>query len=209
MKLSALTLVVLLLSACVTPGGLNSGYVASNAGQVVIGIGAAVGTRYMSYQLYYRDTLNPDNTGDFAWVQDVPFRSKKPEYDNDSERGVVVVHSLPPGDYEIFNFAVSQTLGTGIRRHVSSADFSIPFSVVEGQTTYLGNYQANNVRGRSLIGIPLNAGAVFAVRDTSDRDIDIAAQKGSRTSIDDNQTLDSGQLPAPLFVSSFPIAVDD
>ena len=209
MKTGTLVFFLLLLNACASTGGLNSEYTAPDAGKVVIGIGAATGTRYMSYQLYYRDKNDPKSEGDFIWTQDVPFRSQKPEYQDDKERGVVVVHSLPEGEYEIFNFAVSQNLGTGSARHKAEEDFSIPFSVVQGKTTYLGNYQANNVRGRSFIGLPVNAGAVFAVRDTSGRDIKIAEQKATLMNIDFNQTPGSDQLPTPLFTNSFPIAVEE
>ena len=209
MKTGVLVFFLFLLNACASTSGLNSEYTASDAGKVVIGIGAATGTRYMSYQLYYRNKDNPESEGDFEWIQDVPFRSQKPEYQVDKERGVVVVHSLPAGEYEIFNFAVSQTLGTGIRRHESERDFSIPFSIAQGKTTYIGNYQANNVRGRSFIGLPVNAGAVFVVRDTSERDIEIAAEKAALTDIDFNHTPGSDQLPAPLFTSSFPVTVEE
>ena len=56
----------------------------------------------------------------------------------------------------------------------SKVAFSIPFVVQPGKAVYLGNYQANVVWGRNIVGIPVTAGAFFVVEDRLQQDVQLA-----------------------------------
>jgi hypothetical protein len=56
------------------------------------------------------------------------------------ERGIVDVRRLPPGDYEIYNFRITYGTDEGPAIQTAGPNFSIPFSIAPGRTTYVGNF---------------------------------------------------------------------
>ena len=194
--------VVALVSGCAAPH-IPTNYAGSDAGTIVVGIGAAADTSYSIYTLLVRPraVATNDSTGvaRLVWAQTNIFSKQAPEYENESEAGVVVVATLPAGEYEVFNFEVFQN--PPARIFSSKVPFSMPFTVEAGRTAYLGNFQARNVRGRNLLGMPLNAGAVFAVSDRQATEMAIAQKKSPSVTADATDfTPNVTKLNSPFFV---------
>ena len=77
---------------------------------------------------------------------------------------VVGVHALKPGDYEIYTFG---TFGFNGAVGYPSGEFSLPFSIKPGETTYIGNFDSRP--GAFTIS--------FVVTDRHERDMAIARRK--------------------------------
>lgn len=172
----------LMLAGCATTNRVPTDYAGADAGQVVLGMGAANGTSYSSYSLMFRKrgaaaAGEAPSTGRFTYFQSNIFYKQAPDYQAATEQGVVLVNSLPAGDYEIYNFDVFFNGGTVQKNFGSRADFSVPFTVKPGQVTYLGNYQANGLRGENFLGMALPAGAVFAVSSRMAAEMALAQAK--------------------------------
>lgn len=123
--------VTILLTGCATVDRVPTDYAGPDAGKVVIGMGAATGTSYSSYSLIFRkmtpaaDADKPP-IGRLTYFQENMFYSQPADYKSGSEAGVVLVHSLPPGDYEIFNFNVFFNGGTVQNNYFSKVMFPFP-----------------------------------------------------------------------------------
>jgi hypothetical protein len=175
---------LLLLAACATPPPVvPTDYKGQDAGHVVIGVGAANGTLNEGYSFRVRSAdgafVEPKSWGNarFVYYQSNLFRSRTPDYKNASEAGVVIVSTMPPGKYEIFNFDVFFNGYPVSSNYSSRTAFSIPFTVEAGKTVYLGNYQANALKGENLLGITVAAGAVFVVEDRLETDMVLAKKQ--------------------------------
>lgn len=216
MKAVLMLLTTLVLAGCATLSGqtMETEYSAKDAGQVVIGIGAAAGTEYTSYRFYYgRSAFNPGNQEDlgiFAYYQGYqPFT--KADYRDEVEEGVVVTARLAPGEYEITNFSATLPLAAyTTATYFAATPFSIRFTVKPGVTTYLGNYQAVASGGQRSTGAT-NAGApVFLVQDKHERDLALAR---SRTpgifQVVDNATPEAKALHREFFVDKVPQEILD
>jgi hypothetical protein len=170
------------LMGCASVDRVPTDYAGPDAGRAVVSIGAAAGTSYSSYSLLIRKRgLGPAEKpalGSFTYFQTNLFYKQDPDYQSGGEAGVVLIQSLPPGDYEIYNFNIFLNAGTVQNNYSSRADFAIPFTVKPGETTYLGNYQANRLTGKNFLGLSLPAGAVFVVTDRMDAEMPLAAKKG-------------------------------
>lgn len=171
----------LLFLGCASIIPIPTDYNGPDAGKMVIGIGAASGTEYYSYSFLFRkvgvepkDPEKPE-VGRLDYFQTNIFSRQEPDYQEESEEGVVLVCSLTPGDYEIYNFDVFYNGGTYQVNYSSKHPFTIPFSVSTGGVVYLGNYQANSI-GRNLFGMSAG-GAVFVVNSRLERDLKIAQKK--------------------------------
>lgn len=175
---------LLLLSACATPPPVvPTDYKGQDAGYVVVGVGAANGTLNEGYSFRVRPAdgtvVEPKSWGSarFVYYQSNLFRSRAPDYKNASEAGVVIVSTMPPGKYEVFNFDVFFNGYPVSSNYSSRTAFSNPFTVEPGKTVYLGNYQANALKGENLLGIAVAAGAVFVVEDRLDTDMALAKKQ--------------------------------
>jgi hypothetical protein len=196
-----------LLVACTGVPDVPGDHAGAHAGKVVIGIGATADTSYSSYSLLYRRMDQRSLPADQQQVGRVSFFQKsvssahQPDYENPAEEGVVLVETLPPAEYEIFNFEIFSDAGL-VKKHFSSRQpFSIPFRVAAGKTTYLGNYQANRIIGKNIFGAPLPNGAVFAVTSRADDDLRLSRGKDMLVSADAiDATPAPGKIGSPFFV---------
>jgi hypothetical protein len=195
------------LAGCASVDSIPADYAGPDAGKVVISIGAATGTEYSSYSLLFRKQKSTGSAekqavGRFTYFQTNMFYKQAPDFHTNGEAGVVLVQALPPGDYAIYNFDVFNNAGTVQSHYFSKVDISIPFTVRPGQTTYLGNYQANHLSGKNMFGMPLPAGAVFIVSDRLASELPIA-QARTKTDFGTpvNATPDPKRLENPFFVS--------
>jgi hypothetical protein len=201
-KLLAVALVAL-LAGCATVDFVPTDYAGPDAGKVVLGIGAATGTLNSSYSLKFRKkglaTTEKPAIGWFTYMQDNLFHRQEPDYQSPTEMTLVLVKSLPPGEYEIYNFDVTPF---GSTNYSSRYNFSIPFSVKAGQTTYIGNYQANKLTTKNLLGLSEPAGAFFVVSDRMQTELPIAETKSmSKLEPVQDSTPEPGQIGSPFFVS--------
>ena len=195
-----------LLVGCATVERVPTDYAGPDAGKVVLGIGAATGTSYSSYSLLFRKRSSPGGekaaAGRFTYFQTNTVYKQAADYQSSAEDGVVLVHSLPPGEYEIYNFDIHFNGGTVQNHYGSRTEFSIPFSVKPGQATYLGNYQANGLTGKNFVGLSLPAGAVFLVTDRLKSELPIAEVKTkAQLGTAQDATPRPSQIGNPFFVS--------
>lgn len=207
---SLVTVLVLLLCGCASVSAIRTDYAGADAGKVILGIGAATGTSYSNYGLAFRKRTNTPSAsnekpavGHFIYSQGSIFPSKGISYKSTSETGEVLTQSLPPGEYEIFNFSISSNGNQGQIIFKPKSDFSIPFTVKSGETIYLGNYQANRLTGKNFFGLNVSAGAVFVVTDRLKVESSIAKANGSPSlGAVENATPDPKKIGSPFFVSS-------
>jgi hypothetical protein len=82
-------------------------------------------------------------------------------------------------------------------------DFSIPFKVIKGETTYLGQYLANPSMGKNLLGTPVVAGVYFLIADEFERDLKIATARiaGGHAAKINRQVPDPSTIGTPLLRS--------
>jgi hypothetical protein len=153
---------------------IPANYTGDDAGHIVISLGASTETNYSSYKLFIRKTDESLNSG-VAYLPDNMFKpSKKDFIDNDSH-GAIISFAMPAGDYEIYNFDIFENLGLRQTNYKARQDFSIPFSIRPGTTTYLGEYIAYTI-GKGFLGTS-TGGAIFVVKNEMARDIQIAKKK--------------------------------
>jgi hypothetical protein len=128
-------------------GPLSGKYAGTDAGYLVVTIAAQTDTLYDDYWIYFR---RKDRSADnqIWWGQQNPVDQRKLDIKNDKEEGMVDVRRLPPGDYEIFNFQVHRNAGYLQTWWGSKQDFSIPFSIIAGRATYVGELMAGGLKAR-------------------------------------------------------------
>jgi len=124
-------------------------------------------------------------------------------YDSMGKKGAVLAEELAPGDYEVFDWRVR----TGSRTLIARRHFSIPFTVVQGQATYLGSYKFTH-RGYGINTVKVEAenlldrdAAIFDGKFKEYKSMD----KKSSAPADPLSNLGSGpsvsdQMPMPLFL---------
>ena len=85
--------------------------------------------------------------------------------------GEVAVRALPPGDYELVGYTISET-----QRSISpSKPFSIPFRIRPGVPTYVGHYRWTFMMGKNMWGQDMVQGARMSVASRMARDMEKAA----------------------------------
>lgn len=162
---------VLLLSGCAFVSS-RTDYKGDDAGLVVLGIGASSDTRFDCYQLDYRnmDTKKPYR---FIYFPLTDVYDQGTEYKNENEAGTVEAIYLKPGKYELYQFFMTKSF-LGMLTTLSREDFSIPFEIIAGETTYLGNYQANKIVREDEFGYLVEVGGFFVVSDRMAEEIEAA-----------------------------------
>jgi hypothetical protein len=200
MRTALWVLTALLMSSCTAT--IPTNYAGTDAGYAAIGIGAATATQYSSYSFLFR-RVGEKATGRLVYFQNNMFYSRTPDYKAPDEAGVVEIATLPPGDYELVNFDVFLNAGMVQTNYSSRKEFSIPFQVQSKQVVYLGNYQANAIRGRNIFGMRVAGGAYFVVEDRMSRDLGFAKMRLASLPVDQsrNATPDVKQVGNPFLVS--------
>lgn len=177
-----LLLLAFLLAACKSDPDIEHEYQGTDAGRIVIAIGAEPKTSYAYYSFIFRRVGGTERRT-MTYVQDKIGAPQKRDYDNASENGVVLSFRLPPGQYEIYNLDIYMPGAMSYTHYYANKDFSIPFSVRPNETSYLGHYQANRIMGKNLLGLPLPAGAVFVVSSKQLADIDLLKKRLSAAAL--------------------------
>jgi hypothetical protein len=124
------------------------------------------------------------------------------DFSEGESRGSVFAMRLPPGEYELHNVHFFVNRGQfGTTTFTAKGDFSIPFKVVEGTATYLGEFLTYPITGRNVFGGRVPGGGYFVVSSKLDRDFLILARKGfpiPRERVSD-ATVDPRLVRSPMF----------
>ncbi len=194
---------VLLLSGCVSISTIPTDYRGADAGKLVIAIGASKETYYSSYSLLFKkriDQVSQFATGRLIYFQGNLFYSQDPDYINDKENGVILISSLPSGDYDIFNFDLFDFNNI---HYSSRTPISIPFTIKPNQVTYIGNYQANSIPTKNSFGMTSFAWGYFVTENRANQDLEIARKKDpSISKFDINSAPAAHQIKNQFFRSS-------
>lgn len=201
-------LALLSLTACVTEmGGVKPSIELANvdeatAGHVLLSIGGPRSSPFITWNL----TLQQLQT---AATVDVTFDGRglslgtKADYNEDDLEGAAYLVTLPPGDYAIMNYGFFfQTMPGSYANYRPMRPFAIPFRVITGKTTYLGNFTGMPGR-RALIGWSSIHGAYWWVRDRQDHDVEIARRKWPQRTFTDilKSVPDPAATPEPGFAA--------
>lgn len=173
---------LLLLSGCIPkeavrmPTGLD-GYSGGKAGQVFGTLGTFPNTPFSSVTIFFRQVGSKD-PGRFFFAYDSILGGPPVDVAETKARGTVFVGRLPAGDYELFqvNFFINRAQ-FGSTTFSAREEFSIPFRVEEGKSTYLGEFIAYYTTGKNFFGMTIPAGGYYVVADKSQRDMAILSTK--------------------------------
>lgn len=175
----------LLLSGCISPEAVRmpiglENYSGAKAGQVFGSIGAAQNAPYSSVEILFRKTGSSDS-GRFVFAYDSIAGGVPLDIRDKTTRGATVFSArLPEGEYEIFQVSFFLNRGQfGSTTFTAKEDFSIPFSIKEGQSTYLGEFISYHTTGKNFFGMSIPWGGYFVVSDKLQRDTDIFVKKPS------------------------------
>lgn len=159
-----------ILGACATPDVASDYKIDRESKQgVVTGSVSYVG-RPSGYRVYFRQ-IPGGYSGSFgtgAASTLLPF-SEKGDFNDQHGLGTVFAAALPPGEYEIFSWAVA----SGYANVRSTVPFSIRFTVEPGKLVYLGNFQFRQTAG---LGLTVT-GATVSYREAIARDIPVFKRK--------------------------------
>lgn len=179
----ALALVVaLLLAGCMPkeavrmPAGLQN-YTGVRAGQVFGSIGAAPNAPFSSVALLFR-RIGTNDPGRFVFAHDSLAGGVPLDITENRTRGTVFATRLPAGDYELFqvSFFINRAQ-FGSSTFTAKEEFSIPFKIEEGRSTYLGEFISYHTTGKNFFGMSIPAGGYFVVADKLQRDAEILSKK--------------------------------
>jgi hypothetical protein len=207
------------LSACAAPPPpAPKPYAGQDAGYLITSIEVISEAGYKHFTLFGRPSPSSyaltfrqgDHVQPFTLGHLHRYSKETRDFGDDAHDGEIYVVRLPPGPYEIYNFTVDWAAPDGAIYRPSSnkyvhaeEDFSIPFSIKAGQSTYLGSFGAVATSERFL-GAPKPTGAKFWVRDQSERDIPIARSKVPELPPIVVQIPDVDSLHNDVFVSRSP-----
>lgn len=184
----------LLVAACHAHAEEGQQRTLGDSGAVVISVGMLGKPNCDSVEILYR-SLNPADLPTteelkerarktsrpmpkkllaFRYLPKSLFNVSRRDFDGPSSNGTVIARDMPPGEYELVNYACS------IQGYPSSTifrareDFAVPFTVKLGEVTYLGEFLATRMLGKSLMGFWNTAYVYLVAADQSERDLEVA-----------------------------------
>ncbi len=166
-----------------------------DAGYLVISMSGGKSMKYSPIVMFYQ-SLDGSEHGSVRY--DKPYLlnplSRRPDFRESDETGVVIVRSLKPGRY-LFDSFLTHWTGKSFEAH-----FKMPFEILPGQTTYVGNFRFVEKPGPGFTGFVQSRDVYFVVRDKARRDLAIAArQKDPPRGPVNNMVPDVAMLNSPLF----------
>ncbi len=102
---------------------------------------------------------------------------------NLSQSGQLLAVPLKAGSYEITHWTLYVPNGIGYRYINSKNLISHRFNINSGEVLYLGNLHLSAIYGQNIIGISIETGAKFKIKDKSKRDYLLAKEKYPQLSI--------------------------
>jgi hypothetical protein len=145
---------------------------ASPSGKVIFALGMIPSANYRFVYLSLR-MRNGEHRDDFSYHRDDTIFSSDRDFDDQSENGIVKILDLAAGEWGI----VSYSAYAGVTQFNPTDDIFIPFTVLPGQTVYVGDYEMMTKVGKNWLGMMLEYDPTFTVTDKSQRDIPIAKRK--------------------------------
>ena len=161
---AALAAPLVIAAGCVTvpPTGAPT----AQSGTLLLSLGSAGKTYASSHTLYVED-VDTHRRFSLTYKQQAPVGASERDFDDARGNGIVIAASLPPGRYELQNFASFQSGYPNMFTFESKVDGHVPFTIRAGEASYIGEYLAHESRGIMY----------FIVSDQSDRDVAIARRK--------------------------------
>jgi hypothetical protein len=181
-RIALIVACLLLLSGCISkeavrmPTALEN-YSGDKAGQVFGTLGTFPRTPFSSVTIFFRQVGSKDS-GRFFFAYDSILGGPQVDVVESKARGTIFVGRLPAGNYELFqvNFFINRGQ-FGTTTFASRKEFSIPFKVEKGKSTYLGEFIAYDTTGKNFFNMTIPAGGYYVVTDKSQRDIAILSKK--------------------------------
>jgi hypothetical protein len=170
-------------------------YKKRDAGYLVISMSGGKSMKYSPIVMFYQ-SLDGREHGSVRY--DKPYLlnplSRRPDFRESDETGVVIVRSMKPGRYVFDSFLTHWT------NKSFDAHFKMPFEIRPGQTTYVGNFRFVEKPGVGFTGFVQARDVYFVVRDKARRDIAIAIRQSDppRGRVN-NMVPDVAMLNSPLF----------
>jgi hypothetical protein len=148
-------------------------YHGRDAGWLVLSVSSNKDANADPITLFYDQTGDGSDHGSLQFSRpdwtDLSFGSA--DFHTGDEVGDVIVRSLHPGTYQLDSFLTrmgGQNFGD---------TFHIPFTILAGQTTYLGNFRFVSAHEKGFVGYLRARDFYFVVRNFARRDIGIADHK--------------------------------
>lgn len=199
LQLAGFMLLGLLAAGCVTQmGGAKPSTELSHvneatAGFLLLSIGGPTDSSFITWGLQVQRL---DGPGDVDITYDGRGLSlgTPRDYHEDDLAGAVFHVPLPPGQYAItgYTFFLQGMAPGSYGTYQPAAPLAIPFTIRQGQTTYLGEFVGMPAR-RALFGWSSIHGAYWWLRDQQTRDVAIARQKWPARPLDTIM----GAIPSP------------
>jgi len=144
-------------------------YEGDNKGFLVYSQAATAETDYGAYWLHVRSKNGEEAL--LGYLQNNIFSSEKRDFYDSESNGIVRIQSMPPGEYNIFKFAVSKQ-GEGFPAP-RSKEVSIPFTIKSNEITYIGEFLATDIVREVILGLTSSVGVTITVNDRQNRDVSI------------------------------------
>ncbi len=91
--------------------------------------------------------------------------------------------ALLPGDYEIFRVSFTAPAGLGTIDYEAKENFSMPFKVEKGVSTYLGEFTSFGTKGKNIFGLNVTNGGFFGYSAAKqERDLPLIFSKHPKVS---------------------------
>lgn len=91
--------------------------------------------------------------------------------------GKVFKFALDPGEYEIYGVYFYYNNGQVSKTYETKEPFSIPFTVEEDNTYYIGEFLSYGLWGSNVFGISIPTGGYFEASENKKRDYDLLKVK--------------------------------
>ena len=193
-RILAATIFALALSACTSNRRLYEGV---DGGYLVASIGGQFDVRFPVYRFLYR-SRDHKTEGSIRLPNVVEFVVGSSDFRSPAKWGVVTTARLSPGQYEIYNFEIA----LDHYGYVADREFSIPFTIEAGKTTYAGEYIANTGIRRDILGLAIaTLPFKFPISNQRARDLEIAKTRAPELA--NLSVIDAVPDPAKLGVAYF------
>lgn len=168
MKLIILSATIVLLCSCSSAPKITT-YDGGDKGYVVASIIAEDLDTDVIFSISYRNKEKNLNAATFNYVQRSLwsiYSASDRDFDNPDYNGIVEIHTLPPGNYEVYSY---QYVYDQNRKISPLKKFAYDFTVTSGEITYLGEYKASGLWGDDC--------CLYHVKNKVHRDIPLALTK--------------------------------
>jgi len=177
--LCTLTVGCAMKPAYVDPPKNEAGYVVGTIGKQTTGV---FYSPHHWNDIYIRRLGSEENTI-VSYKDSVFFGPKDGEIKEDDKSYDSFSVALLPGKYEIFKVSFYLQSGNAGMTYASQTDFSIPFNIKKGESTYIGEFTSFGTKGKNAFGLNVSNGGFFEYGgDKSERDLPTIFSKHPKVS---------------------------